>query len=172
MGAPKGNTFWKLRSKHGRDRLFETPQLLWEAACEYFTWCDKHPWYRNEQAKNPGKGVIREDGKVFFPPAIVKIPTARPYTLHGLCLYLDANTFYLIQFEKSIEKKEDELSKDFSQVLTRIREIIFQQKFEGAAIGAFNASIIARDLGLAEKKEVNLTSETELFIGKNKISED
>ena len=42
--APKGNQFWKLRSKHGRDKLFATPDLLWEAACEYFAYCDKHPW--------------------------------------------------------------------------------------------------------------------------------
>ena len=44
MAAPKGNKFWMLRSKHGRDKLFATPELLWEAACEYFQWCDENPW--------------------------------------------------------------------------------------------------------------------------------
>jgi hypothetical protein len=43
MGAPKGNQFWKLRSKHGRDTLFESPEKMWEAACEYFQWCDDNP---------------------------------------------------------------------------------------------------------------------------------
>ena len=38
MAAPKGNQFWMLRSKHGRDKLFATPEALWEAACEYFQW--------------------------------------------------------------------------------------------------------------------------------------
>ena len=52
MAAPKGNQFWKLRSKHGRDKLFATPDLLWQAACEYFEWCDKHPWYKSEAIKN------------------------------------------------------------------------------------------------------------------------
>lgn len=28
MGAPKGNQFWKLRSKHGRDKLFSSPEIL------------------------------------------------------------------------------------------------------------------------------------------------
>lgn len=44
MAAPTGNKFWMLRSKHGRDKLFSTPELLWEAACEYFQWCDENPW--------------------------------------------------------------------------------------------------------------------------------
>ena len=35
---------WMLRSKHGRDKLFATPELLWDAACEYFQWCDENPW--------------------------------------------------------------------------------------------------------------------------------
>ena len=29
MAAPKGNQFWMLRSKHGRDKLFATPEALW-----------------------------------------------------------------------------------------------------------------------------------------------
>ena len=40
MGAPKNNQFWKLRSKHGRDKIFKTPKILWEAACDYFEWCE------------------------------------------------------------------------------------------------------------------------------------
>ena len=40
-----GNQFWKFRSKHGRDKLFATPELLWDAACEYFDWMDEHPLY-------------------------------------------------------------------------------------------------------------------------------
>ena len=29
MAASKNNQFWKLRSKHGRDILFSSPELLW-----------------------------------------------------------------------------------------------------------------------------------------------
>ena len=36
MAASKNNQFWKLRSKHGRDTLFSSPELLWSAAYEYF----------------------------------------------------------------------------------------------------------------------------------------
>ena len=43
MGAPKGNQFWKARAKHGRDKIFKTPDALWKAACEYFEWVDDNP---------------------------------------------------------------------------------------------------------------------------------
>ena len=44
--------------------------------------------------------------------------------------------------------------KDFSSVITRIEQTIYAQKFEGAAVGSFNANIIARDLGLKDKSEL------------------
>lgn len=142
MAAPTGNQFWKLRSKHGRDRLFESAEMLWEAACEYFNWCDAHPWWKNEAIKSGDSA-----GK------IIKVPTARPYTTQGLCLYLDCNVVYFNQFEKALDGREDEASKDFSKIASRIRETIYMQKFEGAAVGAFNSNLIARELGIAERTE-------------------
>ena len=52
--------------------------------------------------------------------------------------------------------------KDFSQVITRIGKIIYDQKFSGAASGFFNANIIARDLGLADKKEIDADVKQEI----------
>lgn len=136
MAAPKGNQFWKLRSKHGRDKLFETSALLWEAACEYFQWCDDNPWVKVEtKVKNSGSEVTNS-------------PAARPYTLTGLCLYLGCNTKYFFDFKQALPKDE----KDFSEVVTRIEDAIYTQKFEGAAVGTFNSNIIARDLGLKDVK--------------------
>lgn len=135
MGAPLGNRFWENRSKHGRDKLFATPELLWEAACEYFEWCEENPWLKNEAIKSGERTGV-----------LIPIPTARPYTITGLCLYLDCNTQYFNQFKKNLKDSD----KDFSLVITRIEEIIYTQKFEGAAVGAFNPNIIARDLGLSD----------------------
>ena len=136
MAATKGNRFWELRSKHGRKRLFETPELLWEAACEYFEWIENNPLMQ-----------LDYKGKDATP---VEIPHIRPYTIQGLCLYLDCNSLYFNQFEKSLKEKEDEISEDFSTILSRIRETIYRQKFEGASCGFYNANIIARDLQLTE----------------------
>ena len=53
--------------------------------------------------------------------------------------------------KEGLKNKEDELSKDFSLIVTHIEETIYRQKFEGAACGFYNANIIARDLGLQDK---------------------
>lgn len=138
-----GNQMWKLRSKHGRDTLFESAAKLWEAACEYFQWCDDNP-------------LIEIDYKGGFATK-VEIPKMRAYTLQGLCLYLHCNIGYFNDFEKGLKEKGKDATQadsDFSAVITRIRETIFAQKFEGAAAGIFNSNIISRDLGLADKKEV------------------
>ncbi len=147
MAAPRGNKFWKLRSKHGRDKLFASPKLMWEAACEYFTWCDNHPWKKNEVVKG---GTLA--GK------IVKIPTQRPYSLTGLCIYLGCNSAYFRQFK--LRCKDD----DFATVITQIEEVIETQQFEGALVNAFNANIVSRKLGLVEKVESknSISLETDL----------
>jgi hypothetical protein len=41
--------------------------------------------------------------------------------------------------------------------------VIFNQKFSGAAVGAFNANIIARELGLADNQKVEVVKEQPLF---------
>lgn len=134
--APRGNQFWRLRSQHGRDKLFSAPELLWEAATEYFNWIDGHPWYKNE--------LIRSGEKC---GEIKKIALARPYTLSGFLLYIRANEAYWRQFKAA--KHEG-----FSTVIDDIEKTMYTQKFEGASVGSFNANIIARDLGLREQTEV------------------
>lgn len=153
MGAPKGNQFWKLRSKHGRDKLFKTPKLLYEAACEYFQWCIDNPLIEVEQAKQAPKPYRNDKGELIMPSNLIELPKMRAFTIQGLCLYLDCNVLYFSQFESSLKDKKDKISKDFSIVVTRIREIIYNQKFTGAASGFLNPNIIARDLGLKEQTE-------------------
>lgn len=133
MAAPLGNQFWKLRSKHGRDKIFSTPEILWEAACEYFEWCDQNPLIELDWVGKYANEVER--------------PKMRAYTWQALELYLD--------IDRLREYKTNEGYKEFSPVITRIEQIIYNQKFTGAAAGFLNANIIARDLGLADKKELD-----------------
>jgi hypothetical protein len=137
--APSGNNFWELRSKHGRDKLFKTPELMWEAALEYFKWCVDNPLIEIDYK---GKDADR-----------VEIPKMRAFTYQGLTSYLDCGVEYFRQFKASLTGKSDEESKDFSRVIIRIEETIYNQKFTGAAAGFLNPNIIARDLGLSEKTE-------------------
>ena len=147
MAPPVGNQFWKLRSRHGRDALFATPDLLWEAAQEYFEWVDANPWVKVEQMKRPT--VTKDkvgDMEISTVHSLAELPNARPYTLSGLCLYLQCDESY---FRKFKEQRSDR--QDFITVITRIEQIVATQQFEGAVVGAFNPNIISRSLGLADK---------------------
>lgn len=139
MAAPKGNNFWERRSKHGRDKIFKTPEILWEAACEYFIDTLENPLTEIDYVGKDANPVTRK----YIPP----------FTIHGLCIFLDVNTAYFRHFKSSIEGKTDQLSKDFSTVIIRIEDVMSKQKFDGATVGLYNANIIARDLGLIDKQE-------------------
>jgi hypothetical protein len=141
-----GNNFWELRSKHGRDKLFASSDLLWEAACEYFQWCVDNPLLKDEGFAF--QGIVTHDN----------FSLMRAFTIQGLTLYLDVNVQYFTDFENSLKEKNDQISKDFSLVVSRIRETIYNQKFSGAAAGLLNPNIIARDLGLVDKIDADVTN--------------
>jgi hypothetical protein len=143
MAAPEGNEFWKLRSKHGRDKLFSSPEALKEAAYEYFQWAYETPLieidFRGKDAD------------------MVELPKMRAFTLHGLCIYLGCNSKYFWDFKKALADKEDPVSKGFSEVITHIEDIIYERKYTGAASGFFNPTIIARDLGLQDATKTEMS---------------
>ena len=143
MGAPKKNTFWKARSKHGRDKIFKTPEILEEAANEYFQWCIDNPLFE----------IIIQSAKQW------EVPKMRAMTIEGLCIFMDVMTS---TFDNYCDDS-NESYKDFLGVTTRIRETIRTQKFEGAAAGLLNANIIARDLGLKDKQEIENTNTQPIF---------
>jgi len=120
--------------------------LLWQVACEYFEWCDENPLVKKE-THHKILGVETKEAE-----------TARPYTLSGLCICCGTNRHWWKQFKKGL--KED--SHDFYPVVRQIEDVIYAQKFEGAAAGHFNANIIARDLGLGEKVEQDITAKVSI----------
>ena len=157
MAAPKGNEFWKARSTHGKEKIFSTPEILWDAACQYFQWCLDNPLM---EAVVISKGIrkVVKDEESGEDKAIVEylidVPKMRAMTVIGLCIFLDISTQTFLDYYNN---KEDAYE-GYLVVTTRIKEIIRSQKFEGAAAGFLNANIIARDLGLAEKKDIELTN--------------
>jgi len=134
MKFEAGNQFWKARSSHGRKPIFANPDVLWEAACEYFEWNEANPLWEIKSYQY--QGVPVQD----------QIPKMRAMTEAGLCVFLDITTTCWADYKNKA---------DFSEVTTRICDIIRTQKFEGAAAEFLNANIIARDLGLSDKSEVN-----------------
>lgn len=131
MGAPKGNEFWKFADpfKIGRPNKYKTPEELWLHAKQYFDWVDNNPILKTDF-----KGKDSE---------MVQYDLQRPYTWQGLYVFLCV---------KDLEHYKTK--NEFSEILTHIGNIIYSQKFDGAAVGIFNHAIIARDLGLVDKSDV------------------
>lgn len=133
MAAPKGNKY-ALENNGGRPRIFSSPLEMYEACMDYFNWCDKNPWYKNELIRGGDLAGL-----------IMAVPVGRPYTLIAMCHYIGIheNTF-----------REYENRKEFLEVVTYVKQRIYNQKYEGAAVGLFNSNIIARDLGLRDNKDL------------------
>jgi hypothetical protein len=133
MAAAKGNQYWKMRSKHGRDRIITDPVALSESADEYFQMCIDNPILQKDFRGKDADTVYLEHPRVF--------------QKDGLALFCHVSQWRTIEQLK-------EVSDDFLQVVTRIENIIKTQKFENAAVGLFNSNIIARDLGLRDNSDV------------------
>jgi len=146
MAAPKGNQFWKARSKHGRDKIIASAELLKEACEEYFQWVEDNPL--NEERLFAYKGSVTKESAYKM----------RAMTIDGLCIFLD------ISLQTWHNWREN---KDFIEVITYAEMIMKNQKFTGAAADLLNANIIARDLGLTDKQEVEQTGVPQVVVTKN-----
>jgi hypothetical protein len=130
VAAPIGNKFWMMRSTHGREPIFASPELLWSAACEYFEWVHNNPLL--EEKLFHAQGIITKD-------SVCKM---RAMTIRGMCFFIGLSR----QGWQEYSEKQD-----FSDIVSQIEDVIYTQKLEGAAADLLNANIIARELGLADK---------------------
>ena len=139
MVAPVGNSFWKQRSSHGRKPIFATPDDLWGAACEYFEWVEENPLRETKLFSYEGEIIEGE------------IPKMRAMTIQALCFFIGISRQGWSEYKAK---------QDFSEIVEEIEAVIFSQKFEGASGGFLNASIISRELGLADKQDITTNGES------------
>lgn len=170
MGAKKGNSNWKYRVTHGTNKKFDTPEDMLIEINGYFEHVEENP-LRMHNVMNSKTGA-----KDVF------IEKPRPFTIQGLCNYLDitVKTFEnygtisaraeeklqdlsLNKEEVKYYEEEKKLGDGFLQVITRTREVIYSQKYEGAVTGFFKENIIIRDLSLLDQKKVEVVTEQPLF---------
>lgn len=118
----------------GRPPKFPTPEYLWMAACEYFEWCADNPL--KEERVFAYKGIITR----------TTVDKMRIMTVQGLELWLDVN-------ERFLDDTRDR-GPAFSHVVDRIKKTIYNQKLEGASADLLNSSIIAMEIGLKQKAEL------------------
>lgn len=130
---PKGNRFWEARSSHGRKPKFASPEILHAASMEYFEWVEENPLYEAKAFAYQGQVTVEY------------LPKMRAMTIAGLCLFLDIDNSTWFDYKAK---------PDFSNVCEAVEKAMYQQKFTGASADLLNASIIARDLGLADKQDL------------------
>lgn len=136
----KTERIWEQKPKadrwgDGRPPLYTNPDDLWTDAVDYFTWVEDNPLLEEKSVVVSGKLEKSHNEKM------------RVMSLCGLCVFLDIS-------QNTYRNYRDK--KPFLKVTRKIDNIIYNQKFEGASAGLLNANIIARDLGLAEKKDVDM----------------
>ena len=109
--------------------------MLRECCEDFFTHCDNSP--------------LMEDRSMVVDKVLMHDPVARlrAYTLGGLCIFIDISTQTWYGWR--------ETRQDLVDVMAWAEDTIRDQKFIGAAAGLLNATIISRDLGLAERNEVS-----------------
>lgn len=126
--GPKNTTDSKPTRKVGRPRAY-TPEALETKFEEYVGWAKANPIHINKVSAGE----------------IIAVPTERPLTLVGFCVFADIveNTF-----------REYERLAEFLSVTTRARTAFANSQIEGALIGAYNPNIVARLQGLADRQDV------------------
>ena len=150
MKFQKGNELWKLADPFkNKGAKFKTPAELWEKAVQYFEWCDNNIFTSEEETETP-KGLIYKQTK-----------HKRPYTWQGFYSFIGGNDL------KAYRQKNE-----FNKIITHIGNIMFEQKFSGASAGIFNSSIISKELGLIEKKEVKQETTKLKIKGLDKLKDD
>ena len=127
-----GARFWEARSSAGRSPKFEDAGALKACCIEYFEWVDQNPLGEEKLFSYEGTIVRGDSSKM------------QAMTLVGLCLFLNISRQNWYEYKAR---------PSYSDICEWVESVIYTQKFTGAAAGLMNPSIIARDLGLADKQE-------------------
>lgn len=138
----------RLVSQFGQIAKIDKPSDLLTRAIEYFEWAVANPIEKEEMIKGGlAAGMV---GKISIP---------RPFTIVGLRAFVGLSG----RKWKELKGKGFE---QFHDLIDFLEEQCNNQKFEHAAVGLYNPSIISRDLGLVDKKEQETTKITKkVFVG-------
>lgn len=145
-----GNTLWERRKRHGREKTFANPQALLDVFEEYVNWAREYPIISVEKASFEGMPTTQE------------IPLRRLVTVQAFCVYAGTDEDFLTEFKGRLNRGE--VSKDtdregFLGVIKAIKEYCEVDMKEGATAQQFNANLISRMLGLADRSDITSAGE-------------
>jgi len=131
-----------------KPKYIETPEKLWELFEQYVKHEADNPMKKTEFV---GKEARKE---------IVHLET--PITFDGFECYLADKG--IIQDLGDYSKNDDGRYTDYAPIIARIRLNCYVHNFKGAAVGLFNANLIARKLGLTDKQDIKVDQPNEINV--------
>jgi hypothetical protein len=139
----------------GKPKYIETPELLWQYFTEYVLHEKNNPMYKVEYVGKEARTEYK--------------PLETPITFEGFECYL-ADKGIISHLSDYVANTKGNYS-DYSTIITRIQSNCYVHNFKGAAVGLFNANIIARKLGMIEQIQTDNKHEVKQFqieiLGKN-----
>lgn len=118
-----------------KQTFFKSSMELQWSCYQYFEWCEQNPLYKLDTRFSAQHGRFYQ----------AHVPQRRIFTEQALCIFLGISVYTWKAYAKN---------PDFKNVVNHVNDIMYHQKLEGAAVDHFNASIMTRHLGLADKQEV------------------
>lgn len=120
-----------------KKKYIETPEKLWELFEAYVEYKRDNPMHRVEYVGKEGRQV--------------KTPLEVPITFDGFeCYLMDQGIICNLSGYESNKNGEYD---SYLPILSRIKKNCFIHNYEGAAVGLFNANLIARKLGIKDNQD-------------------
>ncbi len=124
--------FWDARAASSPP--YTNPDILWNAAREYFTWNEEHPLWESKIVSYMGVA------------SVVPVRKMRAMTHNALCIFLDITPETWESYK---------LNPDLIPVVNRVENVIHDQKLQGGAADLLNANLVIRDLKLKDHQQVD-----------------
>jgi hypothetical protein len=130
-----------------KKKYIETPEKLWELFLEYVKHERENPMFKIEYVGKDGERVAT--------------PLETPITFEGFECYLADKG--VINDLGDYSKNDDGRYESYAPIITRIRQNCYVHNYKGAAVGLFNANLVARKLGIKDSTETNVTVNQPIF---------
>lgn len=122
----------------GKPKYIESPEKLAEYFQSYVEWTNKNPVLKEDYV---GKDADRVERQL-----------KRPLSWVGFEVWLYKGG--IISDLNDYEQNTNNSYTDYQPIIRAIKKIIETDQFDGATVGIYQQNIIARKLGLVDKKEV------------------
>jgi hypothetical protein len=131
----------KVQSKPPKkEKYIDSPETLWGLFLRYVEHEASNPMFRVDYVGKDGERV--------------NTPLQVPITFEGFeCFVADLG---IINDLGDYSSNRGGSYDSYSPIITHIRRNCFVQNFKGAAVGLFNANLVAKKLGLIEKAETTI----------------